>query len=106
MKIKSLEQHCGDCGIIEYCGNAYGYSICCDERFGDVEESEYARIAETATGIKTLEACIDCVRPDCGAYRYNENDFADEPCEHGDEERDYCCRQIADYVEKQLKEGN
>lgn len=102
MKIKELEQHCGNCSLTEYCGNTFGYSICCDERFEDMDESEYARIAETATDIKPFDACKDCERPDCGAYRHNDDDFADEPCEHGDDERDYYCEQIAAYVEKAL----
>lgn len=102
MKIKELDQHCGDCNLTEYCGNTCGYSICCDERFCDIEESEYAQIAETATDIKPFEACVNCDRPDCGVYRYSDNDFADETCEWDDESRDYYCEQIAAYVEKAL----
>ena len=103
MKIKELEQHCGDCSITEYCGNSYGYSVCCDERFGDMEEGEYMKIAETATDIKQLDACVNCDRPDCGVYRYSEDDFADEPCEYDNEARDYYCEQIADRVKKSVK---
>lgn len=102
MKIKELNQHCGDCGITEYCGNTFGYSICCDERFDDMEESEYQKIAEKATNIKPLAVCTDCDRPDCGVYRYSDDDFADEPCEYDDASRDYYCEQIADYVNKVL----
>ena len=104
MKIRELSQHCGDCGITEYCGSPDGYSICCDERFGDMEESEYIKIAETATDIKKFDECVGCERPDCGTYWYSEDNFADEACEYDDEERDYCCEQVADYVEKAIAE--
>jgi hypothetical protein len=102
MKIKELDQHCGDCSLIEYCGNSYGYSICCDERFEDMEESDYKRIAETATDIKPFKACKGCERPDCGVYRYSDDNFANEPCEHDEESRNYYCEQIANHVEKAL----
>lgn len=106
MKIKKLELHCGICDIIEYCGSEY--CLCSDGRFGDMEETEYIKIAETATGIKELDACRGCDRPDCGVYKYGDDDFADEDCEHSDEARDYYCEQIADCVSARLcaeKEG-
>jgi len=106
MKIEELDQHCGDCGVTEYCGTAYGYSICCDERFGDIEESEYKEIAEAATDIKEFNECSRCDRPDCGIYRYSDDNFADKGCEYVDEARDYYCEQIATYVEKHQKGGN
>lgn len=99
MKIKELDQHCGECGIIEYCGNGFGFCICTDTRFGDMEESDYKRIAETAADIKSLDICDGCKRQDCGPYA-SPTDPADEDCEHADEARDYYCGQIAAFVEK------
>ena len=62
MKIKDLNQHCGECDLIEYCGNAFGYCLCYDERFADMEESEYKEIAEKAKNIKELKVCIGGVK--------------------------------------------
>lgn len=104
MKIKKLDQHCGDCGVSEYCGNSFGYCLCKDNRFGDMEENEYKKIAETATAIKPLDACEGCRRTDCGSYRYSEEDYENEDCEHEDEARDFACEQIADFVETVLRE--
>jgi hypothetical protein len=99
MKIKALDQHCGNCGVTEYCGNPFGFCLCHDLRFGDMEESEYAKIAENATGIKKLGVCEGCTRPDCEVYRYGDDNFADEACEHNDEAKDFYCEQIAAFVE-------
>lgn len=105
MKIKELDQHCGNCGVSEYCGNPFGFCLCRGGSFGDMEESEYGKIAETATDIKKFDACEGCDRPDCEAYRYSDDNFADEACEHNDEARDYYCEQIAAFVENSMKGG-
>ena len=103
MKIKDLNKHCGECSISEYCGNPFGFCLCTDERFDSMEESEYIKIAETATDIKESESCEGCKRPDCEAYRYSDNEYADEDYEYNDDARDYYCKQIADYVENAMK---
>lgn len=104
MKIKDLNQHCGECGVIEYCGNPFGYCLCNDDRFGDMDEEDYGKIAETATGINPFAACEGCRRPDCGSYRYSEEEYENEDCENEDEAKDYRCGQVADFVETTLKE--
>lgn len=106
MKIGDLDQHCGNCGVIDFCGNPFGYCLCRNKGFDDIEEDAYSEIAEKATGLKNLKVCEGCARPDCGIYRYSNEDFADEECEHMDEARDFLCEQIADYVRKQLVENN
>lgn len=106
MKIKELKQHCGNCGIMEHCGNGFGYCLCHDERFWDMDEDEYGKIAETAKDIKPFGACEGCTRPDCGSYRYSETNYADDDCELADEAKDYFCEQVADYVERQLNRGS
>lgn len=98
MRISELDQHCGNCGVTEYCGNPFGFCLCRDSRFGGMEESAYSKTAETATGIKKFETCEGCDRPDCGVYRYGEDDYADDDCDDYDEARDYWCEQVADYV--------
>jgi len=98
MKISNLGQHCGECGLISYCGNPSCYCLCADERFFEVDEYAYERIAENATDIKKLDVCAGCVRGDCEPYRYSETDYADEACEFNDEARDNYCKQVADYV--------
>jgi len=95
MRIGNLDQHCGECTLIEYCGKAYGYAICTDGcspvsegRFADMEEKEYLKIAETAPYEK-IDACKDC-----------DALYGCELCEHDDERKDYEGRQVADYVAK------
>ena len=102
MIICELKQHCGNCGVIEYCGNPFCYCLCDDERFEDVEEKVYRMLAESATGIRALDECDGCERRDCDVYRYRDDDFADEPCEYYDEARDYYCMQVADYVQMEI----
>lgn len=91
MKIKELNQHCGKCSLIEYCGNAFEYSICKDERFQEVKYKEYKKLADNAE-IKAFEACRNC------------NELCSD-CDIEEEARDYKCRQIADFVEKALQEN-
>ena len=101
-KIGELNQHCGNCGVVEYCGNPYGYCLCTDSRFTDVEEEKYAEIAVNKPWENPFAACMGCERPDCGQYSYGDTDYADESCENEDESRDYYCNQVADYVEEIL----
>lgn len=103
MKIKDLDQHCGNCSIIEYCGNPFGFCICRHKRFSDMDENEYKSIAENVTDIKRLDACEDCYEYDCGVHSYSDTDFADEDCEYRDLARDYYCEQIADRVVRAMK---
>lgn len=103
MRIKNLNQHCGECLLTAYCGNPFDYCLCTDGRFSNMSESEYQGIAMTATGIKKLDACHECNRSECGLYRYSDDDFANEACEHADEAQDYYCEQIADYVNDYVK---
>lgn len=98
VKIHELKQHCGNCGVISFCGNPFGYCLCYDKRFTDVEEEVYRILAESASDTKALDECEGCERPDCGAYRYSDDDFEDEPCEYEDQSRGYYCNQVADYV--------
>ena len=105
MKIGELEQHCGECGVCDYCGEAYCYCLCTDERFEFVEEETYLELAATVEKINSLAVCAGCKRPDCGSYRYSDEDYAVEECEYADESRDYKCLQIADHVHDVLQSG-
>ncbi|KAK9679484.1 hypothetical protein QE152_g39965 [Popillia japonica] len=90
MKIGDLEMHCGNCNVVEFCGNPYGYCLCYDTRFADVEEDTYRRIAE---GCKSTPhaACYGCEAADC------------ECCDDDDDRLDNMCEQFADYVAEQLE---
>jgi len=79
--------------------------LCRDERFEDIEEEVYNKIADKITEIKMLEPCIGCTRLDCSIYRYSETEYADEECEYFDDSIDYYCEQVADYVEVYLGLG-
>ena len=96
MLIGKLEQHCGECGVIDYCGNAFGYCLCTDARFKFVDEAEYKNIAEKApsyedVGKQGFEPCRNCSGENC------------DECDNNDENRDYVCNHIADFVWQQLK---
>ena len=103
MEIGTLNLHCGNCGVIEFCGNPFCYCLCSDMRFENIDEDVYAKIADKATGLRALEVCAGCVRGDCDVYRCSASDFADEPCEYFDESKDYFCKQIAGYVQSVLE---
>ncbi|MCL2223592.1 MAG: hypothetical protein FWB96_01345 [Defluviitaleaceae bacterium] len=96
MLIGKLGQHCGECGVIDHCGAGFGYSICRDERFADVDDGKYSEIANGNYDIKTYEGCVNCKTPheDCQG--------AEGDCEHGEEEANFRARQIADYVNSVL----
>lgn len=48
LKIGDLEQHCGNCKIIDLCGEPYSdVCLCCNEKLKDMQEDEYlVRVAE------------------------------------------------------------
>lgn len=46
MKIGELDMHCGNCQLINYCGDPFEYAICCARVLKDMEESEYIRLVE------------------------------------------------------------
>ena len=49
MKIGKLNMHCGECKLIEYCGEPYSdIAICGEERFKDVDEEEFMKLAKTS----------------------------------------------------------
>ena len=50
MKIGELNEHCGECELIEFCTEPYCTpKLCAYEELADVEESEYKCIAEGIT---------------------------------------------------------
>ena len=89
--IGQLEQHCGDCKVIDYCGYGFGFCLCTDSRFTNVPVDIFAKYADKAS-TKPYENCIDCKLQNC------------EECDFGNESRDYYCEQTADYVFAKIKE--
>jgi hypothetical protein len=91
MKIGELHQHCGDCNLIEFCGDPYGYCLCHDERFEDMASDDYEILAEKVdwSGFTQHPPCRNCQR-DC------------DECEEQSEERDISVRYIADKVAELL----
>ena len=50
MKIGKLDMHCGECNIIDYCGESFSdISICMEKRFENVEEKDFIKLAKTST---------------------------------------------------------
>lgn len=50
MKIGELNEHCGNCGLIDFCTEPYETpQLCVYEELEDIEEEEYKRIAERIT---------------------------------------------------------
>lgn len=44
MKIGKLEQHCGECNLIDLCGEPYSdICICSSEALSNMEEEEYQK---------------------------------------------------------------
>lgn len=42
MKIGELDQHCGNCSIIEFCGEPFDeVCLCCNSTLEDLTEEEY-----------------------------------------------------------------
>jgi hypothetical protein len=49
MKIGELDMHCGNCKIIEHCGEPYSdIAICHEKRFENVEEDKFLELIETS----------------------------------------------------------
>lgn len=47
MKIGELEQHCGNCSVVEYCAEPFdSRCLCTREELKEVEESTYKFVAE------------------------------------------------------------
>ncbi len=50
MKIGEMNDHCGDCDLIDYCGEPYQKPyLCKDNRFNGMKVEEYIGLAETST---------------------------------------------------------
>lgn len=50
MKIGELNEHCGNCKLIDFCTEPYETpQLCAYEELADVEQEEYKRIAESIT---------------------------------------------------------
>jgi hypothetical protein len=50
MKIKDLEQNCGDCALIDYCAEPFEeLCLCTDSRFKELTEDEYIALAEKSS---------------------------------------------------------
>lgn len=46
MKLGKLEMHCGECSVIELCGEPYEeICLCCNSTLEDMEEETYNQIA-------------------------------------------------------------
>lgn len=91
MKIGKLKQNCGNCGVIEFCGDPFCYCLCADERFKKMEETEYKKLAENI-GWSDFEP-----HPPCRGC----NGKCDE-CDEGSEARDVLVEFIADKVAAQI----
>lgn len=66
MKIGELNEHCGNCKLIDFCTEPYETpKLCVYEELADVEQEEYKRIAESITE-EEIEYKL---------RQYEENDF-------------------------------
>lgn len=51
MKIGDLNQHCGNCDVIDYCAEPYSpLCLCADQRFCKCDTDTYIKISEEVTG--------------------------------------------------------
>ena len=49
MLIGKLDMRCGECGLIDHCGEPYSdIAICCESRFKEVDEGEFLKLIETS----------------------------------------------------------
>ena len=94
MEIGKLNQHCGNCTLIEYCGDPFYYCLCADERFADITEEKYKELAENIdwSDYKEYPECAEC----------DSKDNCDGLCENESEQQDNLVRFIADKVEIRL----
>lgn len=50
MKIGELNEHCGNCSLVDLCGDPFeSPELCTRETLADVEEEAYLKIAESLT---------------------------------------------------------
>jgi radical SAM protein with 4Fe4S-binding SPASM domain len=91
MKIGKLDQHCGDCKVIEYCGDPFDYCLCSDARFEEITEEEYKELTEKIdwSDFKEHPPCVGC----------SNKESCDGLCEEESEQKDNLVRFIADKVE-------
>lgn len=48
MKLKELEQRCGECKCIDYCAESFeDLCLCCDSRFSEMTDVGYKEKAKT-----------------------------------------------------------
>lgn len=51
MKVGQLDQHCGECPLIDYCAEPYeDLCLCTDPRLEDVDTDTYKELAATVDG--------------------------------------------------------
>lgn len=49
MKIGELNMHCGNCKLIDHCGEPYSeIAICTEKRFKDVDEDKFLQLIQTS----------------------------------------------------------
>jgi len=102
VKIGNLGMHCGECGVIDFCGAGYGYAICSDNRFKYVDVDEYERIADKTPSAPVFDTDdgADCVSCNRSGLLDDGNDC--DNCDVADMRKDAFARHIADYVYSQL----
>lgn len=63
MKIGELDQHCGNCKIIDYCAEPFDeLCLCTDSRLNDVEEDKYIELAEQSKESTNMDICKDVLK--------------------------------------------
>lgn len=63
MKIGELDQHCGNCKIIDYCAEPFDeLCLCTDSRLNDVEEDKYIELAEQSKKSTNMDICKDVIK--------------------------------------------
>lgn len=56
MEIGKLEQHCGLCGIIDYCAEPFSeLCLCTDSRFTAMDEEQYLKLAQVSNAAITTQ---------------------------------------------------
>ena len=49
LKVGDMNSHCGECGLIDWCGEPYELPyLCNDNRFDDIDVEKYIKKAETS----------------------------------------------------------
>jgi hypothetical protein len=92
-RIGRLYQRCGYCCVSEFCGDAFYYCLCHDDRFKDMDETKYKELAEKIdwSDWETYPPCVNC-------------DENCDKCEEQSEKKDAEVRFIADKVSELLKD--